>query len=410
MMERLKKDIEFLRYCSEPCEEGTTRISYTNEYRKGVNYIKKRMEDTGLSVREDSIGNVYGLLEGRDPKAPKIIIGSHLDTVRCAGAFDGVAGVVCALEAARMLRESGEKLNHSLEVFGTIEEEGSRFGQVLLGSQFIEGSFGEEELGLAANDNGKTLRQILQDYFINENPIPAYRREEKIKAFIELHIEQGPTLENLGINIGIVEKIVAISWLNITVKGFAGHSGTVPMNNRQDAGIGAFNLIIATDRFVKENYPENATVTIGQIKLSPGSSNCIPSKCSFTMDLRSGEINNIEEITSYIRNQAVYVEKEYGVKIDISIDSLKHPVQMDNQIQNLIETSCSELGYTFRRMNSGAGHDAMIFAKRWKTGMIFIPCVKGITHHPEEHAKWEDMAIGTDVLYKTVLNLDKQGD
>jgi len=407
IIERLQQDIEFLRNCSEPCEAGTTRLSYTNEYRKGANYIKKQMEDAGLAVREDSVGNIYGLLEGRDPYAPKIITGSHLDTVRCAGAFDGMAGVVCALEVARMLRDNGERLNHSFEVLGTIEEEGSSFGQVLLGSQFIEGSFGEKELDLVSSNNGKTLRQILTEYSQYESPMPACRREDKIKAFIELHTEQGPILESLGIDIGIVERIVAISWLNITVTGFAGHSGTVPMNNRQDAGIGAFNLIVDTNRFVKENYAESATATIGQIKLSPGSSNCIPSKCSFTVDLRSGEINNIEEITRYIHSQALCIEKQCGVAIDIRIASLKHPIQMDKQIQNLIKQSCNELGYTCKQMNSGAGHDAMIFARRWKTGMIFIPCVRGITHHPEECVTWENMAIGTDVLYKTILHLDK---
>ena len=402
---RIREDIEAVRSFSQPCEGGVTRLSFTKEYRMAVEYIKDRAREIGLLVREDSFGNVYGLLEGREPDRPRILSGSHMDTVHCGGAFDGFAGVACALEVARTIKESGESLRSGFEIVGTVEEEGSRFGQVLMGSQFITGLFGEREMDLYRALDGVSVRQALGEYY--GDSIPAYRlNRDEIKVFLELHIEQGPVLENKGLSIGIVERIVGISWLRITVHGFAGHAGTVPMDVRQDAGIAAFDLITNVNRHVTENYALDATATVGRLSLLPDSSNCIPSKCSFTVDLRAGKYAHIEEITAYIRSCAADMESKYGVQIDLQIESQKQPVQMDSQIQSVIQKSCDELGYAHMRLNSGAGHDAMIFAEQWKTGMIFVPCHRGITHNPDERAEWQDLARGTNVLYKTVLNLD----
>ena len=406
-MLRIQSDIERLKSISEPCEAGTTRIGFTQTYREGADFFKRRMVEAGLSVREDSAGNVYGKLAGSKSGLPVILSGSHLDTVRCAGAFDGIAGAVCALEAARMIKENGVPLRHSFEVIGTMEEEGTRFGQVLLGSQFITGGFGDKDLDTIVDPDGITLREILKDY-LPADACPAYRESGEILAVLELHDEQGPVLEAENIDIGIVEKIVAISWLTVTVTGFAGHAGTVPMPLRQDAATGACRLIDSIARHTIANYAHSATATIGKLELLPGSTNCIPSKCIFTVDLRSGSMSNIDELTAFIQKRAEETAKECHLTIQVHVDSRKDPIAMDRTLREMIRKSCAKSGCSCRDINSGAGHDAMIFSGRWPTAMLFVPCVKGITHNPAEHVSPEALVKGTDVLYQTILALDAE--
>ena len=403
---RIQSDIEQLKSISEPCNAGTTRIGFTKVYRQGVEFFKNRMKSAGLCVREDSVGNIYGRLEGTQKDSPVILSGSHLDTVRCAGAFDGIAGAVCALEAARMIQENKISLKHPFEVIGIMEEEGTRFGQVLLGSQFITGVFGDKELDVICDSEGCTLREINRTY-LPADVCHAYRESDEILAFLELHDEQGPLLEAENTDIGVVENIVAISWLTVTVTGFAGHAGTVPMPLRQDAAIGASCLINHIASHTTKYYAYSATATIGRMELFPGSSNCIPSKCIFTVDLRSGIKSNIDELIAFIRQKSVEVAREYDLAINIHIDSYQEPIEMDKILRGVIQDSCKKLGYTYRNMDSGAGHDAMIFSARWPSAMLFIPCVKGITHNPEEYVLPDALVKGTNVLYQAILALDR---
>jgi len=406
--QRLQADIDVLKQISELCEGGTTRIGFTSEYRAGAEYFKSQMERAGLSVREDSIGNVYGRLEGIEVGKPAIVSGSHLDTVRCAGAYDGIAGAVCALEAARMLKENGVMLEHPYEVMGIIEEEGTRFGQVLLGSKFAAGHFLDPDKDLMKDSrSGQTLREILKKYAYPD-ACPALRQTNEIAAFIELHDEQGPLLEAEGTDIGVVENIVAISWLTVTVTGFAGHAGTVPMPLRQDAATGAARLISYIAEYTTVKYAYSATATIGRMQLIPGSSNCIPSRCVFTIDLRSGKMSNIEELIQSIKAKAAEIAGECSLEIHVNIDSRQEPIKMDGGLRDLIKQSCEKLGYSYRDIDSGAGHDAMIFSSRWPAAMLFVPCVKGITHNPEEYVHPEYLVKGADVLYQTILALDQK--
>lgn len=406
-IKRILADIENLKHISEPCEAGTTRIGFTDIYRKGANYFKQRMKEAGLNVREDEIGNVYGRLEGSQKELPAILSGSHLDTVRCAGAYDGIAGAVCALEAARMIKEQGIKLRHPFEVIGTIEEEGTRFGQVLLGSQYITGVFGEKELDTIHDDTGLSLRKAKESYVLKD-ACPAYRTDNEILAFLELHDEQGPILEKEKIDIGIVENIVAVSWLTVTVTGFAGHAGTVPMLYRKDAATGGFQLATQITNYVTQNYVNSATATIGRIELFPGSTNCIPDKCIFTIDLRSIKLSHIEEITNFIQREAKAAAHNCNVNIEVKINSNKRPIKMNQDLCHVIEKSCEQLGYSYKAMNSGAGHDAMILSSRWPTAMMFIPCRKGITHNPAEYVSPEALSKGTEVLYQAIIALDNE--
>ncbi len=402
---RIVNDIEQLKKISEE-PAVLTRIGFTPEYRRGAEYFVEQMKSAGLEVREDSIGNVYGRLPGKNDSLPAIVSGSHLDTVRDAGAYDGIAGAVCALEVARMLQENNVELDHPFEVIGLIEEEGTRFGQVLTGSKFVTGRFSDEDKDKITDEDGVTLRRILEDYSMADT-CDCYRSKEDIHAFLELHDEQGPYLENENLDIGIVENIVAISWLTITVEGFAGHAGTVPMPMRQDAMTAAAQIIAGISNYTTEKFAYEATATVGKIELQPNSSNCIPSKCVFTVDLRAGSLEIIDDITAHIRSIGLEQEKENSVQIDITVNSYQAPVAMDSRLQKVYEDKCKKLEYNYCRMNSGAGHDSMIFAGYVPTAMFFVPCEKGISHNPAEYVTPDALAKGTRLLYESIIAIDK---
>lgn len=403
---RVQKNIDDLKEISEPCNGGVTRIGFTPKYREGVEYIKCQMREAGLEIIEDDVGNIYGRLVGKNPQLPAILSGSHLDTVRNAGAFDGIAGVVAALEVARMLKENGIQLNHTFEVVGFIEEEGTRFGIVLLGSRFISGEFTEKDRDRISSENGDTLRDVLQTYSSDYQVVPTRRHPETIKAFVELHDEQGPLLENTQSDIGIVDNIVSIGQMVIHVHGFAGHAGTVPMTMRQDAGVAGNLFATQITKYVVDNYPKIATVTIGKFTLEPGSANCIPCECRFTLDIRSGTSTIVQDIIRYIHREGVKIAKRCSVEIDTDEISFKQPVEMDSTLKDIIKHICKERNLTWQHMSSGAGHDAMIMAGISRSAMIFVPCEKGITHHPAERVFWDDMEKGVNVLFNTILKID----
>lgn len=406
--ERIVNDIEELKKISS--DEGSlTRIGFTPEYRRGAEYFKEQMRLAGLMVREDEIGNVYGRIPGADDSLPAIVSGSHLDTVKDAGAYDGIAGAVCALEAARMILEKGIKLRHPFEVMGLIEEEGTRFGQVLTGSKFVTGRFTDKDKDSIMDSEGVTLRKCLEEYQA-EDVCPSYRSNDEIHAFLELHDEQGPYLENGNTDIGIVENIVAISWLTITVDGFAGHAGTVPMPMRQDAMTAASRIISNIAEYTTEKYTYEATATVGKIELQPNASNCIPSKCVFTVDLRAGTLDIIDDITAYIRNACTEQEKLCNVSVSVEVGSYQPQVGMNIRLQQIYSEACEKLGYSYCRMNSGAGHDSMIFAEHVPTAMFFVPCLKGISHNPEEYVEPEALEKGTRVLFESILAIDEIDD
>ncbi len=407
-IKRLTTDIETLRAISDPCDGGVTRISFTPAYRKGVQYIQQRMQETGLRVFEDEIGNLHGVLEGANPAAPRIISGSHLDTVRNAGAFDGIAGVVCALEAARLLKERQITLQHSYEIVAFIEEEGTRFGQFLLGSRFISGELTDADKDRIQDQKGETLRSVLASYMGVVQAEPAYRKGDEILAFLEVHGEQGPVLEQTKTDIGIVQSIVALAQLTVTITGFAGHAGTVPMLMRQDAGLAACKLICGISDFAQKQYPQEATVTVGMLQLHPNSSNCIPGQCVFSIDVRSGIKENITAILQHIEKLQQQVQQECNVTIVVNKHTTKDSVVMDANLQAIIAQSCAALQLSHRPINSGAGHDAMVMANICPTAMVFIPCEKGITHHPLEHIETAAMKNGAELLLESIIALDRQ--
>ena len=404
--ERMEAQLKALSLISEQGEEGTTRLSYTPEYRKGADYIKKLMEEAGLTVREAAAGLVWGLLPGTDPDAPKLISGSHLDTVRCSGFYDGQAGIICALEAARMIKESGKPLKGDFEVVAIPMEEGARFPN-LTGSKLAAGVLKEADLDLVKDTEGTTLREAMLSYGLTGKLDGVDRSKEKVKAFIELHMEQGTLLEDEGIDLGVVDGIFGCYWKTITVRGEVSHPST-PMAKRKDAGLAACRIVSDLSEHVAKNYVGKATVTCGKMDFHPGEINAIPSRAVFSVDFRSGDKKNFDELDAYLAEKIAQVEKDYRVKVEQEVFSNTPPTPNTPAIMNALTTGAKNLGLKSVVLPSGAGHDTMIFAKIWPTGMIFIPSHEGYTHSPREYTDPRNLANGADLIAEAIRILDAQ--
>lgn len=398
---------------ADPADQGVTRVSWTREYAEGADFVKQRMKKAGLEVWADAAGNICGCLKGEAPKG-SILSGSHLDTVLLGGAFDGAMGIVCALEAARLLRENGAVLQNNYKVLAMAEEEGTRTGKVLTGSAYIKESLEKtakeaEACLLAGSDKeGKKLGEIISEY----------RNMEKIKlpqrslltqepmVFLEVHAEQGPVLEREKIQIGIVENIRGIKSFEVTLTGESGHPGTVPMSMRCDPSLAAYEICLLASRYVKTYWDEDATITFGRMEVRPGSDNSIPGKVKFSVDIRFRypEIGALVEqkVMELVRKQ----EQKMGFQVKSRPQMEKMPVPMDKITENVLEQICRFRKKTWMRMDSGAGHDAMNFAQICPTAMIFSPCRNGISHNIKELVSEEDMKNAAEVLYETIIKLD----
>lgn len=405
-LERLKNDIENLSAFTSTPNLGVTRLSFTREDRKARKYIKKQMIDAGLKVWEDGVGTVIGRREGTDPGKPVVMIGSHFDTVKNGGAFDGTAGIVAALEVARVLNYENIKNENPIEVVAMLEEEGTRFGIAMLSSRAMAGKISDEELDAFKDENGITVRKAMEQFGIKPDLIRARRSKNTIKAFVELHIEQGPVLESKNIDIGIVESIVGLGEYKVTIKGKSGHAGTTPMQLRSDALLAASHAIIAVN--TAANKVGGGTVaTVGKIKVLPGSANVIPNFVEFSIDIRSSKEENIKQVVEDVISVLRWAEKNLGITFRIKRIFYNEPVLLSKKIADLIEKESQNLGFSTLRMNSGAGHDAMVMANIAETGMIFVPSKGGLSHRPDEWTDFCQLQKGVEVLLNVVLNLSK---
>lgn len=404
--ERILALIQGLRSISEDCAAGVQRRSYTTAYRQGVEFIKQKLQEAGLSTEEDGVGNLYGILPGSEYPGRWIFSGSHLDTVKCAGAYDGIAGVACALEAAHLIRESGKPLKCSFGVAGIIEEEGTTTGRGCMGSRFMTGKLKEEDMLLLHSvEDGRTLAEVLKDYGASGSI--NYFKGKDVRAFLELHGEQGPILDRADISLGVVDVIAGMLWLEITVRGESNHAGTTPMQYRRDAGAAAFYIAAEAERYVREKWIDAAVLTVGFMELFPNSPNSIPGKARFTLDIRATQEAVITDIRDYLY---FLIERETnkGIAIDTVINLEKKPTPLSQKLQRTISDAAEQAEIPFLPINSGAGHDSMIFAEYFPTAMIFVPNKKGISHNPREYIAPEDLRRGAEVLYRTIRMIDEE--
>ena len=401
--ERLMHRIEKLAEFGKTPEGGVKRVAFSETDIQSRLYIVDLMKEAGLKVHVDEAGNIIGRMEGSDSSLPPIVSGSHTDTVPHGGKYDGAAGVLCAIESAQVIHENKIKMKHPLEIVVFTDEEGG-----LVGSKAWNGTLTHKALEVVSH-SGKTVREGIISLGGNpDNLARVIRKKGDIKAFVELHIEQGRILETKDIDIGVVEGIVGISWWDVIIEGTPNHAGTTPMDMRQDAMIAASYLVLAINKVVTSD-PGRQVGTVGRIKAEPGAPNVIPGKVIMSLELRDLSSDKINSLFNKIEKEAQAIAEKTGTKVRFeSIEAMAVPAPTDPEIRKIIHEASEDLGLSSQFMPSGAGHDAQDMAKIAPTGMIFIPSVGGISHSPKEYSKPEDIVNGANVLLHTILKIDKK--
>ena len=378
-------------------EAGITRLAYTSTDKAAQMWLLKELEYMNLEVREDVLGNLFLRRPGLDPTLPPVACGSHLDTVIHGGAYDGMCGVVGALEALNML--SDETLRRSVEVIVFRAEESSRFGFATIASKLITGKATPEKFANACRKDDITFKEAVKEWGGNLDAYEkAVLKPGSYKCFAEMHIEQGKVLEETGHQIGIVHSIAAPTRFKLHITGMADHSGATPMGFRKDALVSAAKMILAVET-AAINEKENGTVgTVGIVDVEPGSINVVPGKVTLWVDVRGVNTESIQRTLKEIRQAAQGTARTDGVEIKEEMLTSDTPVALDEKLAARSEAICKEQKKSFLHMNSGAGHDAMHMPAICPTTMLFIPCKGGISHNPEEFAKTEDICAGIEVL------------
>lgn len=405
-VERIQKDIESLAQFS--CVEGIgcTRFTYTKEFRQAADYIISEMKAAGLEVREDPVGIIIGRLEGKNPNAPVIMTGSHFDTVKTGGRFDGPAGVVTALETARVLHEEGFQPECPIEFVALPEEEGARFGGGLFGSRAICGQLKPNELETYKDWDGISLAEAMKGYGLDPaKAAEAQRKPGDIGLFLELHIEQGPILENNKTDIGIVDAIVGLKTFVVTVKGRSDHAGTTPLNMRADTMLAAARAITAgTDKALELN--DGTVFTIGRVETVPGGFNIVAKETKFSIDCRSRGLESVDTVIAAVRESLEKSERENpGLSFEMFESLRANPVPMKPEVKALLKAKADECGISTMELLSGAGHDAMIMGSLCDVAMVFVPSKDGRSHVPEEWTDYADLRNGIEVVCRTIKEL-----
>ena len=392
---RIARDLEHLKQYTATPGNGCTRLPFTKEARDAVNYLKELMTEAGLEVTEDAAGNVIGTLKGEDPDAPCVMMGSHYDSVVNGGDYDGIAGVICAIEVARILKEEGFVPKRNFVVVGFCDEEGMRFGTGYFGSGAMLGHRDVEYTKKFADTDGVTIYDAMKGYGLDPEKIgEAAWKEGSIGQFLEAHIEQGPVLDAEGTELGLVE---GIQRYMVTVHGRADHAGTTPMDMRMDAVDAATKVISKIADWAREKA-DGTVSTVGYINTVPGGMNIVAEKVEFTVDIRSMNNDNINDITNRIRKALDKEVAEYGGSYEMDNKLTITPVHLSSEMLDFMEEDCKERGYTYRRMPSGAGHDSLEIGQSIPTVMIFTPSKEGRSHCPVEFTKYSEFAKASVIM------------
>ncbi len=366
---------------------GTRRTFLSAPMRDCHREIAGWLEPLGAQVRVDAVGNLRGFYPGTSPGAPRILMGSHLDTVPNAGAFDGILGVVLAVGLVESLE--GRKLPFGIEVIGFSEEEGVRFGVPFIGSRALVGRVDEELLG-RKDEHGVSVRKAIQDFGLNPNEITKFALSDDVLGYLEFHIEQGPVLDHLGRPLGVVEAIVGQNRLEFTFSGQANHAGTTPMNLRHDALAAAAEWILAVEKLAQRK--SGIVATVGFVEARPGATNVIAGEARATLDIRHASDRARTEALHELIRQAESIAARRGVTVNWRTLLAQHAVAMDAFLTEQIEQAMQKAGCEPHRMASGAGHDAMILAEKIPAAMIFLRTPGGISHDPAESVHLDDVA------------------
>ncbi len=378
---------------------GSNRQTLTDADREGRLLFRRWCEEAGMSVAVDSMGNMFARREGTDPAALPVMVGSHLDTQPTGGRYDGVLGVLAGLEVVRSMNDLGIRTRHPIEVVNWTNEEGTRFAPAMLASGVFAGVHAEDWAKARTDAAGKSFGDELRRIGF-DGPEPVGQR--KLHAFLELHIEQGPILEDEGIDIGVVTHGQGLKWLQVTLTGKEAHTGSTPMPKRVNAGLGAARIVQLVDEIAWGHAPL-AVGAVGHMDVYPNSRNIIQGKVVFTVDFRHPEAAVIADMEARLREGAARIAGEIGLGIEIEQVGAFDPVTFDKTLCDRIRNAATRLGYTSRDIVSGAGHDACWINRVAPTAMVMCPCVDGLSHNEDETITKEWATAGAEVLFHAAL-------
>jgi len=403
--ERFRKDFNVLSQIGADSQNGISRPAFSPAHQEARNWFRARILDAGLQFKTDEAGNQSGFLECGLNNAPTFLLGSHLDSVIHGGKYDGALGVIAGLEILRRVKETGLALPFNLEVIDFTDEEGTLVS--FLGSFAFTGKLtrkqlqnprgGKEALEVGLSKAGLTM----------ENLLKARRDMQTIAGYLELHIEQGPLLEQNNAQIGIVDRISGIAFYRLSYLGKAEHAGTASMQNRRDAALGASAFTLAAREIILEQFPDCYS-NVGYVKYQPGLFNVVPEKATLTLEFRSADKKEFRRIHTEMINKSKSIAKKFNLGIEIEFLGEREPVELNATFRKEIHNGAQLLNLKSMPITSRAGHDAQTMASFVPTGLIFIHSVKGISHSPEEFTPWEDCINGANVLLQTVLRLSNK--
>lgn len=396
-----RRDQELSAIGSDPTG-GMTRLLYTDVWKAGQEYVKAEMEAFGMKAQYDAVGNLFGRIEGKELPEETIMSGSHIDTVVNGGHLDGQYGVLAALTAMEYLVSTYGQPKRSMEVISLAEEEGSRFPTVFWGSKNFVGEANNQEVAEITDANGLRFVDEMRRQGFDFKAVQTKR--EDIKAFVEIHIEQGSVLEKEQLQVAVVNNIVGQRRYTVVLKGQANHAGTTPMGYRHDAVYGFAKICSeAIDRAKEVGDP--LVLTFGKVIPKPNTVNVVPGEVEFSIDCRHTDAAALKEFTEAleVRMKEIAAEHELGIEIELWMDEL--PIPMDQTIVDVIESQAEKGNYKYRMMHSGAGHDSQIIAPHYPTAMIFVPSIGGISHNPAENTNIEDLIEGIKILTDTLYEL-----
>ncbi|MCO7127131.1 Zn-dependent hydrolase [Sporolactobacillus shoreicorticis] len=385
-------------------DRGMKRLAYSREERQATDYFITQCKAAGLSVRIDAAGNVIARRPGTCPELPAVGIGSHLDTVYEGGKYDGTIGVLAALEIVRDLNDRHIRTKHSIDLFAFACEESARFGFSQIGSKAMAGLIKQKDIASLTDKEGQNIQSVFADRGLEFSRLEEARLpKHALAAFMEMHIEQGPILEAKNTPIGVVRGIAAPTRFNICVKGHAAHSGSTPMNQRQDALIGAAEITIELEKEARREMEHGTVATVGDIEIVPGAMNVVPGETHLKVDIRGISRASKDRVVEFLYTFLDHLRATRHLEIGCTLLSDEIPVRMNADIIASIEKVCRWKKIKFIRMPSGAGHDTMNMAALCPVGMIFVPSIGGISHHPDEHTDLHDIMTGIEVLEAAVL-------
>jgi ureidoglycolate amidohydrolase len=400
--DRLTDEIEALARISDAEYPAVTRVLYTDADLRARAWLKERLAEAELEVREDAVGNTFARWEGGEPGLPAVATGSHIDAIPEAGRFDGVVGVLGGLEAIRALRAAGVRPRRSIELVVFTAEEPTRFGLGCLGSRLLAGALEPERLEALRDAEGRGVDEVRAAAGFTGATADVPLAPGAYEAFVELHIEQGPELERHGVAIGIVTAIAAPATVHVELSGEGGHAGAVPMPERHDPLVAAADLTLAADRLARGSHRRGTVATVGVLTVEPGAVNSIPRRVRLGVDVRDTSLECRDWLLGEIREAARAAARRRGVAHRDEVVNVDDPADCAPAIVQAVERACAEIGVASLRLTSRAYHDALFMAQVCPTGMIFVPSRGGISHRPDELTAPEEIARGAEVLARTL--------